>query len=156
MRVLRELYAAGIKVDALISGIARRSGISHAALNALAVIEAGGGPIPVGQVTAQMHTTTATMTTVLDTLERKGLVRRTPDAADRRKVLVDITPEGQQVLDDVLPAVQQAGVAAMASFDDVSLQHLLDVLSGIADAIDAVPEVLPRPAPRRAPARLRR
>lgn len=155
MRVMRQLYLTGTKVDALISSIVRRSGLSHAALNALAVIEAGGGPIPVGQVTAQMHITTATTTTVLDTLERKGYVRRTPDATDRRKVLVDITPEAQALLDEILPAVQRASGEALRDFDDASLQQLLETLTRVAAAIDEVPDELP-PAKRRPPARLRR
>ncbi len=154
--MVRQLYLTGVKVDALVSAVARRSGLSHTALNALAVIEAGGGPNAVGQVTAQMHTTTATMTTVLDTLERKGFVLRTPDATDRRKVLVDITPDGQAALDEVLPAVQQACAAAMVSFDDKELQKLLDTLTTAFDALDAVPDVLARPARRRPPAHLRR
>lgn len=157
MRAVRQLYLAGAKVDALISNVARRSGLSHAALNALAVIEAGGGPIPVGQVTAQMHTTTATMTTVLDTLERKGFVRRIPDATDRRKVLVDVTREGQTVLDEVLPAVQQVVQVAMASFEDATLKDLFETLARVIDAVDAVPDKLQEPpAKRRPPARLRR
>jgi DNA-binding MarR family transcriptional regulator len=155
MRVTRQLFLTGTKVDALISSIARRSGLSHVALNALAVIEAGGGPMPVGQVTAQMHITTATTTTVLDTLERKGYVRRIPDATDRRKVLVDITPDAQSLLDEVLPAVQRAAGEALRDFDDAALQHLLDTLTRVVEAIDGLPDELP-PARRRSPARLRR
>ena len=155
MRVMRQLFLTGTKVDALIANIARRSGLSHAALNALAVIEAGGGPMPIGQVTAQMHITTATTTTVLDTLERKGYVRRIPDATDRRKVLVDITPEAQTLLDELLPAVQRASGEALRDFDDAALQHLFDTLTRIDEAIDGLPDELP-PARRRPPARLRR
>ena len=44
MRVMRELHLVGTKADALISGVARRYGLSHAALNALAVIEGAAGP----------------------------------------------------------------------------------------------------------------
>src|SRR6476661_1694625 len=131
MRAMRQTYLTGAKVDALVSTIARRAGLSHAAFNALAVIEAGGGPIPVGQVTAQMHITTATTTTVLDTLERKGYVRRVPDATDRRKVLVDITPQAQATLDELLPAVQRALGETLRDFDDVTLQHLFDTLTRV-------------------------
>ena len=38
--------------------------------------------------------------------------RRSP--ADRRRVLVDLTPAGQAVLDRVLPEVQQLVTAVMA------------------------------------------
>jgi DNA-binding MarR family transcriptional regulator len=38
--------------------------------------------------------TTGAMTSRLDRLERAGLIRRTPDPADRRGVLVRLTPQG--------------------------------------------------------------
>ncbi len=60
---------------------------------------------------AQMHVTTATMTSVLDTLERKGYIRRQPDPVDRRRVLVGLTAEAESLLDQVLPAVQQVVAA---------------------------------------------
>jgi DNA-binding MarR family transcriptional regulator len=41
--------------------------------------------------------TTGAMTSRLDRLERNGLVRRTPDPADRRGVLVRLTPQGSNV-----------------------------------------------------------
>jgi DNA-binding MarR family transcriptional regulator len=41
--------------------------------------------------------TTGGMTSRLDRLERAGLIRRTPDPADRRGVLVRLTPRGSKV-----------------------------------------------------------
>jgi MarR family transcriptional regulator for hemolysin len=37
-----------------------------------------------------------TLTRHLDALERQGLVRRSPDASDRRAVVVELTPEGHE------------------------------------------------------------
>jgi len=136
--------------------VARRHGLSHAALNALAVIEGSGGPIPVGEVSARMHITSGTMTTVLDTLERNRLVRRLADPGDRRRVLVDITPSAAAVLDRMLPEVQQVATAAMGALDEGALLALLDTLAALEAAIAAVPEELPLPAARRVPHHLRR
>ena len=136
--------------------VARRHGLSHAALNALAVIEGAGGPLPTGEVSARMHITTGTMTTVLDTLERNGYVRRLADPDDRRRVLVDITPAAQSVLERLLPEVQQVAKAVMGTLDDKALQALLDTLAAVSAAVDNVPSGLPAPAPRRTPAHLRR
>lgn len=155
-RALRELEVVGGKLEALVARIARRHGLSHAALNALAVIEGAGGPLPAGEVSARMHITSGTMTTVLDTLERSGYVRRLPDPDDRRRVLVDITPEAQAVLDRMLPEIQQVSKVIMGVFDDKALRALLDTLETVSASIDRVPEDLPPPARRRTPARLRR
>jgi DNA-binding MarR family transcriptional regulator len=47
--------------------------------------------------------TRATMTGLVDTLERSGLVRRAPDLADRRSMTVGITPRGEKLLRKILP-----------------------------------------------------
>lgn len=140
----------------LVAGVARRYGLSHAALNALAVIEGAGGPIPAGEVSARMHITTGTMTTVLDTLERNGYVRRLADPDDRRRVLIDITGSAQSVLDRMLPEVQQVAKIVMGVLDDETLHALLDTLAAVGASVDQVPEDLPPPAPRHTPAHLRR
>ena len=125
-------------------------------INALAVIEGAGGPLPAGEVSARMHITTGTMTSVLDTLERNGYVKRIADTNDRRRVLVDITPDAQAVLDAMLPEVQQVVAAALAGIDDDAPRALYDALAVVSAAIAAVPDTLPPVAPRRTPTELRR
>ena len=138
------------------AGVARRHGLSHAALNALAVIEGAGGPLPAGEVSARMHITTGTMTSVLDTLERNGYVKRLADPSDRRRVLVDITPAAQAVLDKMLPEVQHVIAVALRDIDAETLQAFFDTLATVSAAIAAVPDNVPPAAARRTPARLRR
>lgn len=103
-----------------------------------------------------MHITTGTMTTVLDTLERNKYIRRLADPDDRRRVLVDITPTAQALLDQMLPEVQQRAKAVMGVLDNNTLHTLLDTLAALTKAIDAAPQNLPPPAPRRTPRKLRR
>jgi len=45
------------------------------------------------------------MTSVLDTLEKRGLRRRLRHHDDRRKLLVDITPDARAILDELLPSL---------------------------------------------------
>lgn len=156
MQVMRQIQQAGARAEALIAGIARRHRLSHAALNALAVIEGAGGPVPAGQVSAEMHISTATMTSVLDTLERNGYIKRQPDAADRRRVLVDITPAAQDLLDEVLPVVQQFVTATLSPLGDHALTTLLQGLAAANAALSAAPHDLPPPAARRPPPHLKR
>jgi MarR family transcriptional regulator, organic hydroperoxide resistance regulator len=154
--VLRELEDVGSMAQALVAGVARHHRLSHAALNALAVIEGNDGPLPAGELGARMHITSGTMTGVLDTLQGNGYIRRQADPADRRRVLIDLTPAGQAVLDRVLPEVQQIVTAVMAALDDQALHTLLHHLAVVRDAVAAAPADLPPPAPRRTPLHLRR
>ena len=59
-QVLRELEVTGGLGEALVASVARRHGLSHAALNAMAVIEGSGGPVPAGTVGTSMHITSGT------------------------------------------------------------------------------------------------
>jgi DNA-binding MarR family transcriptional regulator len=136
--------------------VARRHRLSHAALNALAVLEGNGGPLAAGELSARMHITSGTMTSVLDTLEANGYIRRHADPTDRRRVLVDLTPAAQAVLDHLLPEVQQAVTAVMSALDDQALHSLLDHLTAVRAAFATAPTDLPPPAPRRTPPHLRR
>ena len=155
-RVLRELEEVGGLAEALVASVARRHGLTHAALNALAVIEGNGAPIATGVVSAHMHITTGTMTSVLDTLERNGYILRLPDPDDRRRVLVDVTQLAQDVLDGVLPEVVQAATALFADFSAEELGEFLDNLARIRHAIDVVPKELGPPAIRQRPPHLKR
>ena len=155
-QVFRELEVVGGLAEALIATVARRHGLSHAALNALAVIEGNGSPMAAGEVGDRVHITSGTMTSVLDTLERNGYIQRLSDPDDRRRVLVDVTPEAQAVLNRLLPEVVQTTTAVMDRFDDKELFAFLGTLARVRAAIAATPDDLPPPAPRRTPRNLRR
>ncbi|HEY5198664.1 MAG TPA: MarR family transcriptional regulator [Solirubrobacteraceae bacterium] len=50
------------------------------------------GPVTAGRLAEATGLTSGAMTTALDRLERHGYARRVRDTADRRRVLVEITP----------------------------------------------------------------
>ena len=155
-QVVRGLEEVGGLAEAMVASVARRHGLSHAALNALAVIEGNGAPMAAGAVGAIMHITSGSMTSLLDTLERNGYVERLMDPSDRRRVLVDVTPEGQKVLNQVLPEVVHTTTAVLGGFSEAELNDLLGILARLRGAIAAAPEDLGNPARRRTPRRLKR
>lgn len=81
--------------------------------------------------------TRATMSGLLDGLERDGLVGRVPDPEDRRSALVRLTPAGQACLDAVMPAYYRAIQTLLADVggeDRAAAQKTLDRLLGrVAD-----------------------
>ena len=143
-------------IEAAVSGEARRFGLSHAALNALAVIEGAGEPMLTGEVAARMHVTSGSVTSVLDNLEKKGFVVRSNDPTDRRRVLVDITPAAQAVLDELLPRIARNNDVLTAGLDDAQLQAVVDALAIVQAGVAGLPSEPPEPKPRRRPARLTR
>jgi len=57
------------------------------------------GPLPAGKSAEAIGLTPAAVTSLLDRLEKRGLVRRKRSAEDRRKVLVEITPRALELAD---------------------------------------------------------
>jgi len=68
-------------------------GLSAAEINALACI---GEETTVRELVAATAQRPSTLTGVLDRLERRGSIERAPNPADRRSVLVRLTPEGRR------------------------------------------------------------
>ena len=60
-------------------------------------------PPPMGPVATFLAMDRTTLTAALKPLERRGLVRVSPDPSDRRSRILILTEEGRQVLADALP-----------------------------------------------------
>jgi MarR family transcriptional regulator, 2-MHQ and catechol-resistance regulon repressor len=56
------------------------------------------GPLPVNTVGATVSLTSGPSTAAIDRLEKKGLVRRAPDAVDRRARIVHLTEKGNALI----------------------------------------------------------
>lgn len=56
------------------------------------------GPLTVGEAAAHFDRAQSVMSAIATALERKRLVERMRDPADRRRALVWLTPEGQELL----------------------------------------------------------
>ena len=66
--------------------------LSPSAREILAIIEGAGEALEPSVIAERLLITTGSMTSLLDALQRRGLIRRLPHPGDRRKLLVDITP----------------------------------------------------------------
>src|SRR6266566_9592840 len=90
--LLRELAA---NFDALNNAFSPRAGLNRTDLRALDIISRQES-LTAGQLAARLKLTTGAITGVLDRLERAGHAVRTHDAEDRRRVVVQPTPEARR------------------------------------------------------------
>ena len=72
------------------------------------------GPLPLGQIAEKILKSEGNMTTVVDNLERRGLVRRERNERDRRVVTLSLTEAGRHVIEKILPQHIQAIVEEMS------------------------------------------
>jgi MarR family transcriptional regulator, 2-MHQ and catechol-resistance regulon repressor len=61
------------------------------------------GPLTQSQLCSKLLKSGSNLTTVLDNLERDGLVRRERDTADRRVQVVNLTDDGRRLIAEVIP-----------------------------------------------------
>jgi DNA-binding MarR family transcriptional regulator len=75
----------------------REAGLSRARLSALSVVVFR-GPLTLGELAAAEGVRSATMSGIVNGLERDGLVRRRRHGTDRRAVQVEATASGRRLL----------------------------------------------------------
>jgi DNA-binding MarR family transcriptional regulator len=87
--------------------------LSPGARQVLAIVEGAGEPLEPTVIAGRLLVTTASVTSLLDNLERRGLIRRLPHPEDRRKLLIETTPAGKEIVDHLLPSFHARERAVM-------------------------------------------
>lgn len=72
-----------------------------------------------------------TVTRIIDLLAKKGLVERRMADDDRRKFLVFLTPEGEQLYEQMLPAVVEIRRQGWGNLSDDDYQHFVRIMDEI-------------------------
>ena len=126
----------------LLSGLLQRDWDADAAAN----FDLGGGAFPVllalrrvgapfeltpTSLTREAYLSSGGMTQLLDRLELRGLVVRRPHPTDRRGLLVQLSPDGVRLADDVLSlrlAKAEAFLAGLSADEREGLKALLRAL----------------------------
>ena len=157
-----EAYASLCRTgEALLGELDRRIrltfGMPQAAATALAVIDGAGEPLTPSQVGDRVLIASATMTATLDLLERRGWIGRIPNPADRRSVLIEITPAGRATTDQLLPGIRALERGILSALTPDERAHLLDMLAKVlarTTEVAAYQRPEPLSGPRVRPARL--
>jgi DNA-binding MarR family transcriptional regulator len=128
----------------------RHHRLSRAGRETLAVLEGAGQPLSPTEIAERLIVTTASVTSLLDTLERRGLVERRPDPTDRRKLLIVITPDGKAIVDQFLPEVVALQTAALATLNETQRRQLVELLATLGANLTTLdPDEVVRAAPPR-------
>jgi MarR family 2-MHQ and catechol resistance regulon transcriptional repressor len=116
-----------------IGRLLRPLGVSAAGGLVLGMLRDHGRMSP-SELGERLIVTRATVTGLLDSLERRGFVRRTANPADRRSILVEITPQGLEVLQAVRTLVHRNEKTWMSVLADDELRGYIGLLHRIQDS----------------------
>ena len=104
------------------------------------LLREGQPPTSPSELAKRARVTRATMTGLLDGLERDGLVRRTAHPDDRRMTVVELTEDGQHFLDRLLPDYFDMTGGLMSHLDDDERTTLVRLLDKVQEGVTAAGE----------------
>lgn len=107
-------------------------GLSSSQYNILRILRGAGGELPIMTIRDRMVDREPSITRLIDRLESKGLVRRTPNQEDRRRVDCAITAEGSVLLEELDGPVDETDQRLMRGFTKAELKTLASLLDRVA------------------------
>jgi MarR family 2-MHQ and catechol resistance regulon transcriptional repressor len=109
-----------------------RFGLSGATLNLLMFLDSSvEEAVPMSVLSESLLVSKANITGLMDSLEKRGYVRRRPDPQDRRVILAEITEKGRAVLHRLLPRHFRAVEAMLKDLSPKEKEALVELLARI-------------------------
>ncbi|MCB2192142.1 MAG: MarR family transcriptional regulator [Deltaproteobacteria bacterium] len=90
-----------------------------------------------GTVAKEMYLSQATVTGILDRLEKRGLVERRRDQTDRRKVSLHLTDEGRKAVEQAPLPLQERFASRLEALSDKERDEIDRVLAKVVDLMEA-------------------
>lgn len=126
--VLRSLRRVNLQGSFFGQTVAIRFGLSESDIETLeALIEMGASTA--GRLAEITGLTSGAVTRVIDRLEQSGYVRRVPDPADRRRVIVEVVPEKVSGVRSALDRIGEASAREIGRYTDAQLALIADFLT---------------------------
>jgi DNA-binding MarR family transcriptional regulator len=147
--VLRSLRRVNIQGSFFGQTVAIRFGLSESDIETLEQL-IDMGATTAGKLSEITGLTTGAVTRVIDRLEQSGYVRRVPDPADRRRVIVEVVPEKIAAVQSTLNRVSTAGAEEIGRYTDAQLALIADFLTKMEQVTKEEAATL-RDAPETAP-----
>jgi len=94
----------------------------------LGILADVGAPLPPNQIADRLIISRASATSLIDSLERRGYVRRSPHTTDRRMLLIELTDAGRQVAHEFRLLVHRHQKAWLAVLTEQEQVQLIDAL----------------------------
>jgi DNA-binding MarR family transcriptional regulator len=146
--VTLNLTLAGTVTINRVEELLAQYGLVLKGFNVLAVVTGASGALTPTAIAERTFVGKTTVTSVLDSLERRRLVRRYPHPTNRRSVLVEVTAEGREACADILGRLhmlEAQWLAGMAESDRQTLLRLLGEAKGLFSRARVPPKPISQP-----------
>ena len=129
--VIRSLRRVNLQGSFFGQTVAIRFGLSESDVEALELL-IDTGAATAGRLSELMGLTTGAVTRVIDRLEQAGYVRRIPDPADRRRVIVELVPEKMAAIHEAMAGYGEKSASELGRYSDAELGVINDFLTRMA------------------------
>lgn len=128
-RILRATELYGRK-------LARMAGLTPVQVRVLQIVMNRANVTPT-QISVQMGVSQATISTLLDRLEAKGMIERRRSTVDRRQINIALTDKGQTAVEGAPDPLQQKYVEEFEALADWEQSMIVAALERVVSMLDA-------------------
>lgn len=90
----------------------------------------------IGKIAMAAHLSSATVTDIIDRLEKRGMVHRVRSTVDKRRVFVSVTNQGQHIISNTPPLLQEQLSEKFAQLEDWEQNLILSSLQRIVSMLE--------------------
>lgn len=138
-RVLAALRQIIRSIDIRSKSLVRSHGLTAAQLTILRTLESR-RQATVSEIAGCVSLSQATVTTIVERLEARGLVAKRRDAEDRRRVFVTLTDVGSRTVQESPPVLEQF-MTELSKLETWEQTHLLSALQRVAAMMETARRV---------------
>ena len=94
-------------------------------------------PLPVSVLSKRVSLSHATVTDILNRLDRKNLIQRNRDVIDKRRILINLSKEGRDLILSVPSLLQESFISRFSNLQEWEQMSILATLQRVATLMDA-------------------
>ena len=114
------------------------AGLAELEFRLLLILFSRDGTAFPGELCTALAQSPANLTRISDLLVERGLITRTPDPEDRRKLALSITPAGEQLAKSLTPQLTRYMTRLYRDFSDEDRGRFMDYLKRLVGALDSM------------------
>lgn len=142
MRLTQRLVAEADKFNSAFVDVHRMHSTDVNALIRVRVGREQGQSTTAGWLGEALGLTSGAVTAVVDRLERSGHLRRVRDQNDRRRVILENSPDGQRLAEQYFAPIRRQSDEVMAQFTSTELEIVSRYLAATGTAMAVQRELL--------------
>jgi DNA-binding MarR family transcriptional regulator len=109
--------------------------VSWIRFNIMSALYKNGGAMTPSEISGAVFREKNTITAVIKSLEKEGVVRREPSPSDRRSVKVVITDKGWKEANRLSPIAQELSRECLACLDKGKEEDLVEIMRGVREKL---------------------